>query len=52
MGDERIVLRVIEQTLTEQFGAQVLLPFDVRDRVVVEQAIGSLPHDWKRLMYL
>ena len=43
-------LRAIEQTLTEQFGAQVLsLAFDIRDRQAVEQSINSLPHDWKKI---
>ena len=43
-------LRAIEQTLTEQFGAQVLsLAFDIRNRQAVEQSINSLPHDWKKI---
>ena len=43
-------LRAIEQTLTEQFGTQVIsLPFDVRNQKEVEQSINSLPHDWKKI---
>lgn len=43
-------LRDIESEIKDQFGVRVLsLPFDVRERSSVEQAISSLPHDWKNI---
>ncbi len=43
-------LNAIEQGLKELYNVRVLsLPFDVRDRVLVQQNIQSLPHDWKTI---
>ena len=43
-------LNQIETDLKDQFGVKVLsLPFDVRDRALVQQNIQSLPHDWKEI---
>ncbi|REJ81288.1 MAG: SDR family NAD(P)-dependent oxidoreductase [Bacteroidetes bacterium] len=49
-GRRRDRLSRIEQDLIEQFGIRVMsLPFDVRNRVEVMNAIQNLPHDWKSI---
>ena len=41
-------LEALATELRNDYGADVLtLPFDVRDREAVVQAIGNLPHEWK-----
>jgi NADP-dependent 3-hydroxy acid dehydrogenase YdfG len=43
-------LRKIEKDISEQYNCKVLsLPFDVRNRNQVAEAISNLPHDWKKI---
>ena len=43
-------LSALKEELEQQYGARVcLLPFDVRDRKTVAEALASLPDEWKAI---
>lgn len=43
-------LKKLEEEIKNTFSVNVFsLPFDVRDKNAVEEAIHSLPHDWKKI---
>ena len=43
-------LKTLEEEIKNTYGVKVFsLPFDVRDKKAVEEAIHSLPHDWKNI---
>jgi 3-hydroxy acid dehydrogenase/malonic semialdehyde reductase len=43
-------LKKLEEEIKNTYGVKVFsLPFDVRNKKAVEEAIHSLPHDWKKI---
>lgn len=52
-GRRKERLKEIEEDISKTFSVRVhSLCFDIRKRKEVEQAIGDLPHDWKRISVL